>query len=120
MESTHTTCRENLQENKVSLDPILSQGPHLDTLCPSVLLTPSLPQGQDKNHGNKEPVARQCNIPDPLSFSISEVLICLDACKNKCTFYQEHGQHFSQKHLNNWLMITKEQNNEGAFKKLAH
>ncbi len=76
-------------------------------------------KGNIKNRGHLKGAARQCNIPDPRSLSISEILIHLDACKKEYTFYQEHGQHFCWKHLNNWPMIAKEQNHEGAFKKIS-
>jgi hypothetical protein len=51
-------------------------------------------KGNIKNRGHLKGAARQCNIPDPRSLSISEILIHLDACKKEYTFYQEHGQHF--------------------------
>jgi hypothetical protein len=51
-------------------------------------------QGRIKNRGNLKRAARRCNIPDPLSLSIPDILASLEACKRECAFYQEHGQRF--------------------------
>ena len=63
-------------------------------------------RGGIKNWGNLKRAARRCNIPNPLSLSIPNILACLRECKRACTFYQEHGQHFCHKHLNNWSRIA--------------
>ncbi len=76
-------------------------------------------QGRVKNRGNQKRVARRCNIPDPLSLSIKDILENLEACKRECTFYQEHGQRFRRKHLNTRLRIAKEQDDEEAFQKIS-
>ncbi len=51
-------------------------------------------QGRIKNRGNLKRAARRCNIPNPLSLSIPDILASLEACKRECAFYQEHGQRF--------------------------
>jgi hypothetical protein len=57
-------------------------------------------KGKIKKSGSLKQAAQRCNIPDPLSLSIPEITICLEACKEKCAFYQEHGRRFCLKHLN--------------------
>ena len=76
-------------------------------------------QGRIKNRGNLKRAARRCNIPDPLSLSIPDILASLEACKRECVFYQEHGQCFRRKHLNTGLWIAKEQEDEEAFQKIS-
>ncbi len=57
--------------------------------------------GRIKHCGNLKRAARKCNTPNPLSLSIPNILACLRDCKRACTFYQDHGQCFYRKHLNN-------------------
>ncbi len=76
-------------------------------------------QGKIKNRGNLKRAARRCNIPNPLGLTIIEILAHLETCKKECTFYQEHGQRFWRKHLNNWLWIAQEQEDKEAFQKIS-
>ncbi len=76
-------------------------------------------RGGIKNWGNLKRAARRCNIPNPLSLSIPNILAHLRECKRACTFYQEHGQQFRRKHLNNWLRIAQEQEDEEAFTRIS-
>jgi hypothetical protein len=76
-------------------------------------------QGKIKNHGNLKRPARRCNIPNPLSLTIAEILARLETCKKECAFYQEHGQRFWRKHLNNWLWMAQEQEDKEAFQKIS-
>jgi hypothetical protein len=76
-------------------------------------------QGRIKNRGNLKRAVRRCNIPDPLSLSIPDILASLEACKRECAFYQEHGHRFRRKHLNTRLRIAKEQEDEEAFQKIS-
>ncbi len=92
----------------------------MDTQGPGALLSSLLPPGQDKNCGNlKKAASRRCNISDTLSLLVLEILICLRECKRECSFYQEHGQRFCQKHLSNRLRLAKEQEDEEAFHKIS-
>jgi hypothetical protein len=61
----------------------------------------------------------RCNIPNPLSLAIPDILACLRECKKACMFYQEHGQHFCLKHLNNRLRIAQKQEDEEAFTRIS-
>jgi hypothetical protein len=47
-------------------------------------------KGKIKNRGNLKQAARRCIIPNPLSLSIQEIKLRLEACKRECVFYQEH------------------------------
>jgi hypothetical protein len=76
-------------------------------------------QGKITNRGNLKRVARRCNIPDPLSIAIPDILACLKACKKECAFYQEYSQRFWRKHLSTWLRIAKEQEDKEAFQKIS-
>ncbi len=74
-------------------------------------------RGKIKNRGNLKRAARRCNIPNPLSLSIQDILACLEVCKKECAFYQEHGQRFRRKHLNTRLRLANEQEDKEAFQK---
>jgi hypothetical protein len=76
-------------------------------------------QGKIKNRGNLKRAARRCNIPNLLGLTIAEILARLETCKKECAFYQEHGQCFRRKHLNNWLQIAQEQEDKEAFQKIS-
>jgi hypothetical protein len=75
-------------------------------------------QGKIKNRGNLKRAERRCNIPNPLGLTIAEILARLVTCKKECAFYQEHGQCFWRKHLNNRLQIAQEQEDKEAFQKI--
>ncbi len=72
-------------------------------------------KGKIKNHGNLKQAARHCNIPNPLSLSIKEITVHLEACRKECAFYQKHGKQFRRCHLENRKRIALEQENEEAF-----
>ena len=72
-----------------------------------------------KNRGKLKRAARRCNIQDPLSLSIPDILVHLEACKKQCVFYKEHGHRFCRKHLNTWLRIAKEQDDKESFQKIS-
>jgi hypothetical protein len=76
-------------------------------------------KGKIKNCGNLKQAARRCNIPNPLSLSIQEIKLHLEACKRECAFYQEHGKQFRRQHLKNRKQIALEQEDEEAFKKIS-
>jgi hypothetical protein len=76
-------------------------------------------QGKIMNHRNLKRAARRCNIPNLLVLTIAEILACLETCKKECAFYQEHGQCFRRKHLNNRLQIEQEQEDKEAFQKIS-
>ncbi len=76
-------------------------------------------QGKIKNRRNLKRAARRCNIPNPLGLTIAEILARLETCKKECAFYQEHGQCFRRKHLNNLLRIAQEQEDKEAFQKIS-
>jgi hypothetical protein len=76
-------------------------------------------QGKIKNHGNLKRAARRCNIPNLLGLTFAEILARLETCKKECAFYQEHGQRFWRKHLNNRLWIAQEQEDEEVFQKIS-
>jgi hypothetical protein len=64
-------------------------------------------------------MAQCCNIPNPLGLTVAEILERLKACKKECLFYQEHGQRFHRKHLNNRLKIAQEREDEEAITKIG-
>jgi hypothetical protein len=51
-------------------------------------------KGRIKNRGNLKRAARRCNIPHPLSLSVTEIYAQLQECKKECLFFQEHGKRF--------------------------
>ena len=55
----------------------------------------------------------------PLSLSIPDILVRLEACKKECAFYKKHGHRFHRKHLNMQLRIAKEQDDEVSFHKIS-
>ncbi len=61
-------------------------------------------KGRIKNCGNLKQVARRCNIQNPLSMTVAEILEKLKACKKECAFYQEHKNDF----IGNTTMTTLE------------
>jgi hypothetical protein len=108
---------EKICQKKVLPHPVLAGGLNLDMPRPSLLLTASLSQREDKNHGNLKCSAQWCNIPNPLSSSIQEIALHLEACKRECAFYQEHGKWFCRKHPENRKRMAKDQDDEEAFNK---
>ncbi len=101
------------------LDPILARSFHLDTPYPGIYLLLCFHRGKIKNRRNLKRAAQHCNIPDPLSLPIPELVLHLKACKKECTICQEHGKHFHWKHLNNQLRIAQEQEDKEAFSKIS-
>ncbi len=76
-------------------------------------------KGQIWNKGNLKRAARRCNIQNPMRLSMAEVLLRVEECKRECKFYQENGKRFRAKHLNKWMRLAQERNNEEAFKKIG-
>ncbi len=72
-----------------------------------------------KNCRNLSRAARRCNIQNPLSLTVAEILDKLKMCKKECAFYQEHGKRFCQKHLNNHLRMAHEEEDEEAITKIS-
>jgi hypothetical protein len=60
-------------------------------------------KGRVKNQGNLKRAACRCNIPNPLSLTVAEIYERLKECKKECLFFQEHGERFRWKYLNNRL-----------------
>jgi hypothetical protein len=50
---------------------------------------------------------------------IQELTHRLEACKNECVFYQEHGKRFRRKHLEEWRQIAQEEDDKDAFNKIS-
>ncbi len=63
--------------------------------------------------------AWHCNIPNPLSLTVAEILEKLKECKKECAFYQEHGKRFRRKHLNDHLRIAQEEEDKEAIIKIS-
>jgi hypothetical protein len=76
-------------------------------------------KGKIKNHGNLKQAARRCKILNPLSLSIQEITVHLEACRKECAFYKEHGKQIQQRHLENRKRIALEQEDEEAFQKIS-
>jgi hypothetical protein len=96
--------------------PLLAGGFDLDTPHQGKLLAALASQKEDENRGNLKQAARRCNISDPLSLSIQEIKIRLEACRRECAFYQAHGKWLSRQHLKNRKQIKLEQEDEEPFK----
>jgi hypothetical protein len=76
-------------------------------------------KGKITNRGNLKRAERWCNIPNPLSLSLQEITLRLEAFKKECAFYQEHGKLICRKHLENRKQIALEQEDKEAFKKIC-
>jgi hypothetical protein len=76
-------------------------------------------KGKIKNRGNLKRAARRCNIADPLTTPIKEIVLQLEACKKECTFYRKHGKRFRRKHLEERKRAAKENNDEEAFASIS-
>jgi hypothetical protein len=72
-------------------------------------------KGKIKNRGNLKCAARRCNITNPLSLPIKEIVLRLKACKKECIFHQEHGKRFRRKHLEERKKAAQENDNKEAF-----
>jgi hypothetical protein len=51
-------------------------------------------KGRIKHRRNLKCAARWCNIQNPLSLTVAEILEKLKMCKKECAFHQEHGKRF--------------------------
>ena len=71
------------------------------------------------NKGNLKRAARRCNIQNPMGLSMDKVLQQFEECKQECKFYQENGKWFQAKHLNEWMRLAQEHDDEEAFKKIG-
>ena len=74
--------------------------------------------GHIQNRGNLKRSARKCNIAQPLLLSIGEVKARFLFCKEKCNYFQRHGQRYHKKHFHNRLNAGKEQKDEEAKKRI--
>ena len=72
-------------------------------------------KGKIKNRGNLKRAARRCNIDDPLTLPLEEILQRLEACKKECVFYQEHGKRFRRKHLEKRKIAAQENGDDESF-----
>jgi hypothetical protein len=50
---------------------------------------------------------------------MAEVLQRVEECKQECKFYQENGKRFQARHLNKWMRLAQERDDEEAFKKMG-
>ncbi len=112
-------AEKKMQKNKMLSHPLLAGGFNLDTPCPGIILAASVSQKEDENPWKLKKAARRCNIPNPLSLSIQEIKLHLQACKRECASYQEHGKRFRRQHLKNRKRIALEQEDEEAFRKIS-
>ncbi len=76
-------------------------------------------KGQIRNKGNLKRAARRCNIQNALGLSMAKVLQRVEECKRECKFYQENGEWFRAKHLNERMILDQEPGDEEAFKKIG-
>jgi hypothetical protein len=76
-------------------------------------------KGKIKSLGNLKQAARCCNILNPLSLSIQEITVHLEACRKEYAFYQEHGKRFRRRHLENRKRIALKQEDKEAFQKIS-
>jgi hypothetical protein len=72
-------------------------------------------KGKIKNRGNLKRAAQCCNIDDPLTLPLREILQRLEACKKECLFYREHGKRFRWKHLEERKIAAQENGNNKSF-----
>ena len=76
-------------------------------------------QGKIKNRGNLKRAARRYNIPNPFQLSLQDIARQLQACKQECMFYQEHGKRFQRKHIESWKKIAEENEDKEAFSRIC-
>jgi hypothetical protein len=72
-------------------------------------------KGKIKNRGNLKRAARRCNIDDPLTLPLEEILQRLKACKKECLFYRELGKRFRRKHLEERKIAAQENGDNESF-----
>jgi hypothetical protein len=72
-------------------------------------------KGKIKNRSNLKCAACHCNFVNPLSLSIQEIILRLEACKKECLFYQDHGNKFRRKHLEEWKKVAHDNDDEEAL-----
>ena len=72
-------------------------------------------KGKIKNRSNLKRAACHCNIVNPLSLSIQEIILRLKACKKECLFYQDHGKKFRRKHLEERKKVARNDDNKEAL-----
>jgi hypothetical protein len=54
-----------------------------------------------------------------MGLSMAKVLQWVEECKHECKFYLENGKQFQAKHLNKWMRLAQERDDEEAFKKIG-
>ncbi len=75
-------------------------------------------RGLIRNSGNIKRTTRRCGILNFLSLSVEAILHRIKVCINQCNYFQKHGKHYQQKHLNRCLQNAREREDEEQKKEI--
>jgi hypothetical protein len=73
--------------------------------------------GKLRNYGNLRRTARRCQINAPFQLSIDNIKLCLTICKERCDYFQKHGQRHRQQHLTDCLEVAQDREDDAAERK---
>jgi len=70
--------------------------------------------GKLRNYGNLRHTARRCQINAPFQLTIDAIKLRMVICREKCDYFQKHGQRNQQQHLMNCLEAAQDRADETA------
>jgi hypothetical protein len=74
--------------------------------------------GKLRNYGNLRRTARRCQINVLSQLSINNIKLHLTICKERCNYFQKHGQRHRQQHLTNCLEAAQDREDDAAERKI--
>jgi hypothetical protein len=74
--------------------------------------------GKLRNYGNLRRMARRCQINAPFQLSVDNIKLHLTICKERCDYFQKHGQCHRQQHLTDCLEAAQDREDDAAERKI--
>ena len=74
--------------------------------------------GKLRNYGILRRMARRCQINAPFQLSIDNIKLHLTICKERCNYFQKHGQCHRQQHLTDCLEAAQDREDAAAERKI--
>jgi hypothetical protein len=74
--------------------------------------------GQIKNRGNLKRTARRCGIERCFELTMSDILLRLKVCLDRCDHYRKNGKHYRRKHLNDCLSPARDKEDSAKEKEI--
>jgi hypothetical protein len=71
-----------------------------------------------RNYGNLRRTARRCQINASFQLSVDDIKLRLTICKERCNYFQKHGQRHRQQHLTNCLKAAQDREDDAAERKV--